>query len=146
MGPPRLATSPAFLAVYAFLVGGLIGAANSLTNGLPVGLLPRAQARVAVSLLFCPFGLGMCLGPVIAGALHDASGSYAVPLLYSAACLALASGAVGGGSLCVQIELGSEAAVHPGKAPSSSVAEPEAGVELPEVPVPLTKTRHPARV
>ena len=111
--------------MYAYLAGGLIGGANSLNNGLAVGLLPLAQARVATSLLFCPFGLGMMLGPVVAGALHDASGSYTAPLLYGAACLALASGGVAVGAWSVRHGGAPTAPV----VPSSSTAEP--GVELP---------------
>lgn len=103
--PLPLARDAAFLGAYAFLAGGLIGGINSLNNGLAVGLLQLPQARVAVSLLMCPFGIGMMLGPVVAGALHDASGSYTLPLLYGAACLAASSSGVAVGAFCFRRQL-----------------------------------------
>lgn len=113
-----------FLATYAYLVGGLIGGCNSLNNGLAIGLLPLPQARVAVTMLMCPFGIGMMLGPLIAGALRDASGSYQTPLLYGATCLALSSAGVGLGKECFRHQL--EQASAPPDGPRRAAAAAKA--------------------
>jgi MFS family permease len=86
-----------FLPVFAFLAGGLTGGFNVLTATLPFDVLSRAEADVAMSLVFPFLGIGTLFGPVGAAALHTRTGSYDSVLLGAGALLLLATAM----SMCV---------------------------------------------
>ena len=43
-------------------------------------VMPREEARLAMGSTFALFGVGVTAGPVVAGALHVATGSYQAPM------------------------------------------------------------------
>jgi hypothetical protein len=61
---------------------GLIGARR----------LARGDPRPTLAVMTAAFGLGQIVGPVFAGAAHDATGSFLLPSLTAAAALALGAG------------------------------------------------------
>jgi hypothetical protein len=76
------------------------GGANSLLGTLPLDILPPSLGTAAVPLIFLPFGVALGLGPAIGGALRTLTGSYTVPLLCAAGCMAAAGCGVGGPFMC----------------------------------------------
>jgi hypothetical protein len=55
-------------------VGGLTGSFNSVVASVPAMLLPAAHRKLGTAAMFTPLGIGVTLGPFMAGALVDASG------------------------------------------------------------------------
>ena len=89
--PAGFSSSHAWLSIYAFCSGGLTAGCNLITNSLALEVLPIAQGRVAIALLYVPFGVGVMIGPLAAAALRDSTGNYTSALLSTAAALAMAS-------------------------------------------------------
>jgi MFS family permease len=86
------ASSRGFLCAFAFLVGGLTGAMNSVMVSLPVELgIGHAKMRAAASLIISPFGIGLIVGPVVGGVLRSATGDYTGTFLLSAGLLVAAA-------------------------------------------------------
>ena len=94
------AASGTFLSVFAFLAAGFTGGANSLLGTLPLDVLPPPAGTAAVPLIFLPFGVGLLLGPAMAGALRTLTGSYTVPLTFAAGCMVAAGCGVAGPFVC----------------------------------------------
>jgi len=84
--------SSAFLALFAFVCGGLTGSVNSAAPSLLSELVAdHALRQLGASAIFSPMGLGFLLGPVIAAALQQATGTYTSAMGFAATSLALAS-------------------------------------------------------
>jgi MFS family permease len=89
----EFASSRPFLSGFAFGVGSLVGAMNSILVSLPseMNLSPLAS-RLAVPIICSPLGAGMLVGPWIAGAIRSATSSYNDALLFAFACFVGAFG------------------------------------------------------
>ena len=89
----EFASSRPFLSGFAFGVGSLVGAMNSILVSLPseMNLSPLAS-RLAVPIICSPLGAGMLVGPLIAGAIRSATSSYNDALLFAFACFVGAFG------------------------------------------------------
>jgi MFS family permease len=94
-GTPAWQRSYAGLAVFSLLCGSCIGSLLSLSPALVVDVRevagdPDALARASGLICSC-LGYGGALGPVIAGALCDAYGTYVPGMMFGAGALALAA-------------------------------------------------------
>lgn len=89
----EFASSRPFLSGFAFGVGSLVGAMNSILVSLPseMNLSPLAS-RLAVPIICSPLGAGILVGPWIAGAIRSATSSYNDALLFAFACFVGAFG------------------------------------------------------
>lgn len=79
------ATSLAALAVTALVYGYAYGAGSTLFTAIVGDFFGREQAGTLVGLLFAMAGSMGGVGPVVAGAIYDATGSYAPAFAISAA-------------------------------------------------------------
>ena len=87
------ASDESFIRVFAFCIGGLLGAMNSTLATVPTELeLPRPLARICVPVIITPMGIGMLTGPWVAGAIRQSAGRYSEAFVFAGASLAAASG------------------------------------------------------
>jgi MFS family permease len=89
------------LVLSAILLGGTFMAITALGLVAARAFTPAAPAR-ALGLMTAAFGVGQIIGPLVAGAAVDRTGSYVLPSLLSAALLVL--GAVISGKLQPRLE------------------------------------------
>lgn len=86
---PFLASSPAALALSAAIFGcGFFAVTTSTTAFVRFNFSSQAWPK-AIGILTTAFGVGQMLGPIVAGAVTDATGSLSYMLLISSAMLAL---------------------------------------------------------
>jgi predicted MFS family arabinose efflux permease len=86
---PFLASAPAALALSAAVFGaGFFAVTSSTTAFVRFNFPPQAWPK-AIGILTMAFGIGQMLGPIIAGAVSDATGGLELMLVFSAAMLAL---------------------------------------------------------
>ena len=89
--PAALSSSPQFLALAAYLSGGLTGGCNVLTSTLLFDTMSREEAQLVITGVYPLFGVGVIAGPVIASTLHTLGASYALPMGCAGLTLATAS-------------------------------------------------------
>ncbi|KAG8463810.1 hypothetical protein KFE25_004083 [Diacronema lutheri] len=79
------------LCAYAVLAGGFTGGLNSLMVALAPEVSTPEHMAHATTISTATLGLGTFSGPVIAGAIFDARGSYVGGWVFAAACLVLSA-------------------------------------------------------
>jgi MFS family permease len=84
---PVLAASFTYLRLHAFVAGGLTGSFLSVVASVPAELLPPGHKTLGTAAIFTPIGFGVMVGPFVAGALVDATGTYTDAKLLSSGCL-----------------------------------------------------------
>jgi predicted MFS family arabinose efflux permease len=91
--PVLLATGPVAMFASAIVFGGSFLAGPAAITIVAQRQLPPASWTAAISLLTVGFAFGQAVGPVLAGAISDATGSIAAGFWVSPILLALAAGA-----------------------------------------------------
>jgi MFS family permease len=81
----------AVLLIYSTLVGGLIGCLLSLMPTLPAEEVPPHQIVQGTTIVCSSLGLGTSTGPMLAGAMFDAFGTYTYSFLFAATALLAAA-------------------------------------------------------
>ncbi len=88
-----LVAPPVFsaLALYAALFGVLYGGYISLMPVLAMQYFGGRRIATIIGALYTSWSFGALFGPTMAGAIRDASGSYALAILIGAACMGLSA-------------------------------------------------------
>lgn len=81
----------AALLIYSTLVGGLVGCLLSLMPTLPAEEVPPHQIVQGTTIVCSSLGLGTSMGPMLAGAMFDAFGTYTYSFLFAATALLAAA-------------------------------------------------------
>jgi len=79
------------IAAFGLVAGACTGALNAMMPTLPPEVVPAHEMPHAVGLVSAMLGPGTIVGPVIAGAFSDATGSFSLGFVFAAAALATSS-------------------------------------------------------
>jgi OFA family oxalate/formate antiporter-like MFS transporter len=88
---PDLASSTTYMRVHACAAGGFTGSFLTVVATVPSEVLAPSHRKLGTAAIFTPIGIGVIVGPILAGELVENSGAYTGAKLLSSACLVGAS-------------------------------------------------------